>query len=158
MVNFDNVSYFKRKKIEKLFACTLEATNNQKINTCVGVKFASESEIKELNKAHRGIDKVTDVLSFPYLDIKAGEKLSKFKGEAEPNGVLYLGDVVVCIARAKQQAKEYGHSFMRELMFLVTHGFLHCLGYDHIEKADEKKMMALTEKILSNFGLGAKNV
>lgn len=155
-VNFVYKSLFK-----KLFEETLFTTQNQVSNVSIGITFVDENEIKLLNKQHRDIDKVTDVLSFPMLEIDYKKsKLKDFEAERDPSGELYIGDIAVCTKRAKEQAKEYGHSYKRELCFLVIHGFLHCLGYDHIENDDEKVMMALAEQILADCKVkrGGKNV
>ena len=111
----------------------------------------SEKEIKRLNKEHRDIDKITDVLSFPMLEIKPGDNLENFKDDLFKE--IFLGDIAICTNRAKQQAKEYGHSFKREVCFLALHGLLHLLGYDHIKKQDETKMMSLAETILKKSGI-----
>ncbi len=149
---------FKKRLIRNLFKKTLLLTGNLEKDVSVGVRFVKEGEIRELNKQHRGIDRVTDVLSFPMLDIKEGQKLSEFDYDRSPNGELYLGDIVVCKKRAKQQAQEYKHSFKRELSFLIVHGYLHVLGYDHMQKEEEERMMNLTENILLNFGLEHRDV
>ena len=79
------------------------------------------------------------------------QKLSEFESE-KVDGLLFLGDIVICKDVAKRQAKEYGHSLKREVCFLALHSLLHLLGYDHIEKDEEKEMMAVAEKILNKFG------
>ncbi len=151
---FSNVPILQRRLIKKLFAKALETTSNadnQKLY--VGLKFVSEQEINLLNKQHRNIDKVTDVLSFPMLDIKWPQKLSDFEDQRDPDGSLNIGDIAVCTKKAALQAKEYGNTYKRELAFLSLHGFLHLLGFDHIEKEEEKTMMALAEGILSQLKL-----
>ncbi len=158
MVYFKHVPLKQHHLIKKLFDTTLLLTGNNQVNVSAGVSFVGGEEIKTLNKEHRNVDRVTDVLSFPMLDIKEGSKLSAFGDERTPNGELYLGDIVVCVPRAKEQAKQYGHSLKRELAFLIVHGFLHILGYDHMEKEEEARMMKLTENILLNFGLERKDV
>ena len=117
------------------------------------VTFVDENRIKELNKAFRNVDKVTDVLSFPMLNINYTQNLSDFKDENEPDGSLYLGDVVICKKVAKRQAKLYGHSKKREIGFLALHGLLHLLGYDHIEENDEKIMLEMSTKILDTLNI-----
>ena len=126
----------------------------QKESLLIEVAFVSEQEIKELNQSQRGIDSVTDVLSFPYLDGVKGQVLTPehFGNETEEDGFL-LGSVCVCLKRAKEQAEEYGHSLEREVCFLVLHGILHCFGYDHIEKDEETEMMELAEKIMQKLNL-----
>ena len=158
MIYFCKVPLKNRRLLKKLFARALILTGNDLENISVGIRFANEEEIQDLNRQHRQVDKVTDVLSFPMLDIREGQQLSDFDAERSPNGELCLGDIVLCPKRAKEQAKELGHSFKRELAFLIVHGFLHLLGYDHMEKEEEARMMGLTENILLNFGLERAHV
>lgn len=115
----------------------------------VTVSFVDGQTIQKYNKQHRNVDRETDVLSFPMLNIHYTQTVKDFAGEIMPDGSLYLGDVVICKKVAKRQAKEYGHKTKREVAFLALHGLLHLLGYDHIEKDDEKVMMAKSEEILS---------
>lgn len=117
----------------------------------VELLFVDEEEIRLLNRDTRQIDKVTDVLSFPTLD---GIKGKKIKGQAFPfdmdeEGRLMLGSIVVCRQRAKEQAQEFGHSYERELHYLVVHGVMHCLGYDHILDEEKTQMREQEEKVLS---------
>lgn len=98
--------------------------------------------IKKINRDYRSIDKVTDVISFALLDSGDNE---------EYDGVIELGDIFINRDRVLSQAKEYGHSKKREFVFLFVHGLLHLLGYDHMNKADEKKMFALQKKIIGDL-------
>ncbi len=118
--------------------------------------FVGEEEIQRLNREMRGVDKVTDVLSFPALSGIKGKKLSKkaFPYDSDEEGRLFLGSVVVCVKRAKEQAEEYGHSFERELRYLLVHGTLHCLGYDHEDEEEKKEMREKEEEILRKLGIG----
>ncbi|MBQ7779751.1 MAG: rRNA maturation RNase YbeY [Clostridia bacterium] len=111
----------------------------------VSVTFTDNEGIRELNAAHRNIDRVTDVLSFPLFE---KEELSEASdGDA-------LGDIVISLEKAREQANEYGHSFEREVAFLTVHSMLHLLGYDHeISEADEKDMFFRQEEILKTMGL-----
>ena len=152
-VIFEGGKFLTKRLIKKVFEKAVEMSENKVDNLMVGLKFVSKEEIKELNKNIRGIDKVTDVLSFPMLEIKQGQHLKDFDSEREPDGWLNLGDIALCVDKAKEQAKEYGNSYKREIAFLALHGFLHLLGYDHIEKEDEKKMMSLAENVLANFNI-----
>lgn len=102
------------------------------------ITFVGEEEIKEINKSYRGIDKVTDVISFAFEDSE-----DFLKSE-----IRVLGDIYICIPRMIEQAKNYGHSKKRELSFLVVHGLLHLLGYDHMTKEEEEVMFAKQEMIL----------
>lgn len=107
----------------------------------LSIVFVSSEEIKELNRVYRNNDSVTDVISFAFED----------NGNHLPSNVRILGDIYVCIPVMKKQAKEYGHSEKRELSFLVVHGLLHLLGYDHMNKEDEEKMFSLQEEILNSL-------
>lgn len=110
----------------------------------ISVTFVSTEEIRELNKVYRGNDSVTDVLSFPQY-----ESLD----EMNKDGVLCLGDVVICPEQALLQADEYGHSGERELVYLFVHSVFHLLGYDHMEEDEKTEMRELEEKIMSRIGL-----
>jgi len=112
----------------------------------LSVTLVDDQAIQELNRDHRGIDEPTDVLSFSQLE---GEELSALP-EGEP---VLLGDLVLSLERCVAQAAEYGHSLERELGFLVAHGVLHLIGFDHQTPADEAVMMAKTEEILGGLGL-----
>ncbi len=159
VINFHKVNFISRKLIKKIFTVAMIVTENYKSDSQIDVSFVSEEEIKKLNNQHRGVDKVTDVLSFPLLNISYPQKLEDYKEEAEPDGILRLGDVVICKQKAYAQAKEYGHSKQREIAFLALHGLLHLLGYDHIEKNDEMIMNSTCEKILSSLNIKrGKNV
>ena len=140
---------FLKKKLSKLFEKILIETDNNLPNLAVGVKFVSGEEIQALNKEFRDVDRVTDVLSFPMFEIKAGQKIKKALSKLDAiESEIYLGDIVICKNKVYSQAKEYKQSKKKELCYLAVHSFLHLLGYDHQTKAQEKKMFALAEKIL----------
>lgn len=115
-------------------------------NTEVSVTIVDNEEIRKINNKFRNIDRATDVLSFPLID---------FDNESLPDdgSKIYLGDIIISIERAKEQAKEYGHSLDREIGFLTAHSMLHLLGYDHMVPEEEKEMFAKQEEILNNLGL-----
>lgn len=98
--------------------------------------------IQTLNRDFRHVDRVTDVLTFP-----------AWEGEISLSADGYLGDIMICYARAKGQAVEYGHSLERELSFLAVHGVLHLLGYDHMTEADESVMRSKQTEILNRLGV-----
>ncbi len=140
-----------KKQINFLFKSTLEYLSQPK-NIEVTVKFVNKSEIRQINKEYRGIDKVTDVLSFPFLNVKPGVILNKTDFPLDSNGKnIYLGDIAICMDKVKEQAEEYNHSFERELFYLLTHGFLHLFGYDHIEEFDKKIMREKEEEIIKRM-------
>lgn len=126
-------STFKELKIRPAFEVSVLITTNQMI--------------KKLNLKYRKLNKPTDVLSFPAY---SKQELKKLKVSKQ---MLNLGDIVIAHQLAKSQAAEYGHSLKREISFLFVHGLLHLLGYDHNNKADEKQMFKLQDKILNSLGI-----
>lgn len=115
----------------------------------ISVSFVDLEEIHRLNLEYRGVDRPTDVLSFPMYDrgeIPSEEEL--FEGES-----LELGDVVICTEKAGEQAVEYGHSYERELMYLFVHSIFHLLGYDHELEEEKKEMRKKEELIMSALGI-----
>ena len=122
---------------------------------CVELLFVDGEEIRALNAQTRDVDKVTDVLSFPTLDGVKGEKIhgEDFPFDMDEDGRLVLGSIVICKERAREQAEEYGHSYSRELHYLLVHGVMHCLGYDHIEEQDKTEMRGREEYILEKLGI-----
>jgi len=111
----------------------------------ISVTFVDLDEIHELNKQYRGVDKPTDVLSFPQFD--------DLEEEIPEVCEICLGDVVICEQKAREQAEEFGHSFERELVYLFTHSVLHLLGYDHMEDDEKKAMREREEEIMKQIGL-----
>ena len=147
------IGFFKQK-IKKICDICEKQLNEDFSKACFSLNFVGENEIRKLNNDFRKIDKVTDVLSFPNLEKKADEKLKNFEKFADfDSGLLFLGDIVICKNVAKKQAKEFGHSLKREVCFLALHGLLHLLGYDHIDREDEKVMNFLQDKIMSEAKL-----
>lgn len=123
----------------------------------VSIGLVDNPYIKKVNNEFRGIDEATDVLSFPILDISPGDGLGDmddFIYDRDPDtDALVLGDILISLERAEEQAKEYGHSFNREVGFLVVHGMLHLLGHDHIEHYERAIMRKKEETILEGLGL-----
>ena len=113
--------------------------------------FTDEEGIRKLNAEARGKDAVTDVLSFPNLDgiLEKPIRKADFPFDADEEGNLFLGSIVICRKRAAEQAEEYGHSLRRELYYLAVHGLCHLLGYDHETDEDKAQMRAREEKILA---------
>ena len=110
----------------------------------LSVLLVDDRGIQDLNRDFRGIDRPTDVLSFPSGDYPLAE------GET----YLYVGDMALSLERARKQAEEYGHSYEREVAFLTAHSVLHCLGYDHVDgREQERQMFSRQEAILSGMGL-----
>ncbi|MGN5881883.1 MULTISPECIES: rRNA maturation RNase YbeY [Staphylococcus] len=111
----------------------------------LSVTFVDQAEIQQINRDYRDKDKVTDVISFALE-----EDEPEIEGLDIPR---VLGDIVICADVAKTQAEQYGHSFERELGFLALHGFLHLLGYDHMNEEEEKEMFGRQKSILDAYGL-----
>lgn len=142
-----------KRKFEKLFETAGKILGEDFSMVNVSVNFVSEEEIQRLNKQFRQIDKVTDVLSFPNLEKSYFQRLTEFDSERNPDdGILFLGDIVICKKVAKRQAKEYGHGKKREISFLALHGLLHLLGFDHIKEEEERLMKEASESTLQAFG------
>jgi probable rRNA maturation factor len=127
--------------------------------TQVNLILTDRESIREWNKQFRGIDRETDVLSFPNLEfMKKGEFLIPKGQEADcfdpDTGELLLGDIVISTEQARDQAREYGHSITREFAFLVAHSMLHLCGYDHMEADEARCMESRQEVVLEGLGLG----
>ena len=137
----DNDLYQNYDYLNEVINHTLEVMDaKESIFTIV---FVTPEEIHELNKQYRGVDRVTDVISFALEDAH----------DVSLTDVRVLGDIYICIDRMKEQALEYGHSETRELSFLTVHGLLHLLGYDHQTKEDEEVMFGIQRKILSDLNI-----
>lgn len=153
-IYFTNVGCIKFT-IKKLLQGALKHLGQPANDIEMSVSFVTPDEIKALNNQYRNVDQVTDVLSFPTVDNpeRKALELSSFSSDSlNPNtGKLNIGDVIICLDRAREQAAEYGHSLKRELCFLSLHGMLHLLGYDHIESDDEKQMLAIQDEILNKM-------
>ena len=116
----------------------------------ITITLTTPSKIRKINNEYRQIDRATDVLSFPMFE------KSELDKKIENNDFLYediLGDIIISVEKVKEQAEEYGHSFERELSYMVVHGFYHLMGYDHIEEKDKIIMRPKEEKILNKLGI-----
>ena len=139
--------------LDKIYKAALKHFNLEDIFE-VELTIVGETRIKNTNRETRGIDRVTDVLSFPSIDFKFPFKKQDYIYDIDPEtGKIMLGELMLCEKRAKAQAKTYGHSLNREIGFLVLHGLLHLLGFDHIKKEDEVVMMGHAEEILKGLNL-----
>ena len=132
-----------KKVLQKCFA-TEELTNTK---LYVNVIFTNLAGIQEINRTYRNLDKPTDVLSFPMFEPAEIEVLKQGENPVEE----VLGDIIIATEKVEEQAKEYGHSFQRELAYLLAHGFYHLMGYDHIKEEDKKKMRPKEEYILEQL-------
>jgi len=118
----------------------------ENLNFYLSVTLTSKEQIHKLNKEYRNVDKETDVLSFPMFE---KEELEQRKEVNED----ILGDIVISIEKVEEQAEEYGHSFERELAYMVVHGFYHLMGYDHIDETDKIEMRKKEENILNKLNI-----
>ena len=116
----------------------------------ISITLTTPENIKKYNKQYRNIDKETDVLSFPMFE---KDELEEKINNKDFQNIDILGDMVISIPRVEEQAKEYGHSFERELAYMVVHSFYHLMGYDHIEEADKLIMRPKEEFILNSLDI-----
>ena len=123
----------------------------------VSVLLVDNDLIREINRDHRNIDKATDVLSFPMIEYEKGKTFRdlyadhEFGAEFFDGDALLLGDIVISMEKAEEQASEYGHSVKREVCYLTVHSVLHLLGYDHMNDSDKRKMRDTEERILNEL-------
>ena len=127
--------------LENLINYAVEKENIE--NAIFSINFVDNAKIKALNAQYRNIDKETDVLSFALED----------SNDINYDNVRLLGDIFISTDKAYSQSIEYGHSYLRELSFLMIHGFLHLIGYDHEDEADRQIMNTKEEAILDGFGI-----
>ena len=114
----------------------------------ITITLTNPENIREINKKYRNIDYATDVLSFPmFTQEELKQKMIKKDYTYED----MLGDIVISIKKVEEQAQEYGHSFRRELSYMIVHGFYHLMGYDHIKEEDKKVMRPKEEKVLNDL-------
>ena len=141
IINETNEEIKELLEVEKLLKFALKY---QKVDNAIfNVIIVDEETIRNINREYRGKDSITDVISFALEDDESFIQ-TDFR---------ILGDIYICLNRAKTQAIEYGHSFSREISFLTIHGLLHLLGYDHMNEKDEKIMFNLQEMILNEYGI-----
>ena len=136
--------------IEKVLSQCFKEEKLEDSKLCVTVTLTTPKTIQEINKQYRNIDRATDVLSFPMFE--KDELDSKIQENDFENEDI-LGDIVVSVDKVKEQAIEYGHSFERELSYMIVHGFYHLMGYDHIEEEDKKVMREKEENILKKLDI-----
>lgn len=125
-----------------------EKLENSKLS--ITITLTTPNQIHQINKEYRGIDKATDVLSFPMFEKEELEQKIKNNDFIHED---VLGDIIISIERVEEQAKEYEHSFEREFSYMLVHGFYHLMGYDHIQEADKIKMRPKEEKILNDLAI-----
>lgn len=126
----------------------------------VNLLITDLEQIRQMNREFRGIDRPTDVLSFPMIEYQEAGKFDFLEEEAAQEdcfnpetGELLLGDIVICAEKVLEQASEYGHSVKREYAFLIAHSMLHLMGFDHMEEAEAKEMEEKQSRILEGLGI-----
>ena len=119
----------------------------------ISLTYVDDEQIRELNSSERGIDKATDVLSFPMCNFDENGDIIDADYDFDGD-VILLGDIVISAERARAQAESYGHSFLREIAFLTVHSMLHLLGYDHVNSEEEERVMfKKQDEILEIIGI-----
>ena len=142
-INYQNQTHYEMDEYVEVFKKIAKYTLkrfNMKGNIELSVTLVSKNTIKEINSQYRHIDRVTDVISF-----------ENDEGFEMYDGFVTLGDLFICVSKAKMQAKNYGHSLYREVCFLFTHGLLHLLKMDHLNPEDEEKMIKMQNEIMDHF-------
>lgn len=134
--NYENI-------IEQVVKMCFEVEKMDKLGLYVSITLTCPSYIQKINNEYRKIDRATDVLSFPMFEKEEIDALVA-KGENEIREV--IGDIIISVDKVREQAEEYGHSFERELSYMVVHGFYHLMGYDHMNE-EEKKLWELKKKM-----------
>ena len=137
-------------ELETVEKVLLKASEKEKLeNTSFNLIIVDNDYIHELNKNYRNIDRETDVITFALEDDDS---------MVLPDDIRVLGDIYISVDKARSQAEEYGHSFLREICFLAVHGFYHLLGYDHMTPEDEKIMFKKQEEVLEEYGITRENI
>ena len=131
-----------KKVIEKCY----KEENLLESKLIITITLTNNENIKIINKEYRNIDRATDVLSFPMFEKEDLDKKIKNKDFLHED---ILGDIIISVEKVREQAEEYGHSFERELSYMVVHGFYHLMGYDHMEEEDKVVMREKEDKILN---------
>ena len=153
MIRISGATWREKSLIKKVEKATFKHLNQPDFFV-IDMTIVGEDEIRQLNASARNVDKVTDVLSFPCFDkLSLPVQEEDFAPSDYDGRRILLGSIMICRKRAQEQAQEYGHSFERELGFLACHGFLHILGFDHIEPNDEEIMTAHQRDIMETVGL-----
>ena len=134
--------------IKKVLTKCFEEEGLENSKLYITVTLTNPENIRKINKEYRNIDRATDVLSFPMFERKELEE--KIKTNNFPFQDI-LGDLIISVEKVKEQAIEYGHSFERELSYMLVHGFYHLMGYDHIKQEDKEEMRPKEEKILNDL-------
>lgn len=157
------VKYIKQKcdrditsDIKTIVETALEEKNIDNQNVSISISAVDKEEIHEINREYRNVDRPTDVLSFP---IFSREEINNFSSLEESKKVkeLELGDIIICIDVLQEHSIEYQTGILREMLYMITHGVCHLIGYDHEIEEEKKEMRTLEEKILNKIGVGEVN-
>lgn len=135
--------------IEKVIGQAFKEEKIENINLYIDIILTNPENIRKINNQYRNIDKETDVLSFPMFEKDEIENLINNGNEIEEA----LGDIIISIKKVQEQAEEYGHSFERELAYMLIHGFYHLMGYDHMNEEEKKQMREKEEGVLSKLNI-----
>ncbi len=153
MITVANIDKSTKQLIEKAYHTVLEYFSLTE-DFEVFVTFVGLEKIHNLNREYRGINSPTDVLTFPNIVITLPFDPQKYISDKNPEtNKFFLGDIIVSLTIAKRQAQAYNHSLIREILFLVVHGLLHLLGFDHMNKEEENNMIRHQEEILDLLGV-----
>ena len=143
----DKYEYVIKRVVEQCF----KEENMEDSKLYISITLTTPEQIHVLNKEYRNVDRATDVLSFPMFE---KNEIDEIVAKREKNKLPEpLGDIVISLEKVGEQAEEYGHSFERELSYMVVHGFYHVMGYDHIKEEDKAIMRPKEEKVLNKLGI-----
>ena len=142
-----------KEQIEKIVCFALEEQNILVNDVYICIDSVSKEEIRKINKQYRNIDSVTDVLSFPIFDANEINDIIAQDNENKKLKEIELGDIIICLPIVEEHSIEYGTGILREMLYMITHGVAHLLGFDHIQTEDKKNMRTFEEKILSKIGV-----
>lgn len=149
---YSGVGFADRLRINKVLKVAM-AYLAQPTSVEVSVSMVDSDTIHYLNNRDRQVDRPTDVLSYPYLEITAGDKIDTTSDTDSYNGRIMLGDIIICRTVAVAQATQFGHSVTREVCYLAVHSLLHLLGYDHTTPQEEQQMTVLADSIMNKAGI-----
>lgn len=138
--------------IKNIVLSICEEKNIKSEIVSISISSASKEKIRKINKEYRGIDRATDVLSFPIFEREEIENISKQDKEKMLKEI-ELGDIILCLDVVKEQSIEYNTGILRETLYMITHGVCHLVGYDHIDDDERHEMRSIEEKILSKIGV-----
>lgn len=142
-----------KEAINNIVKFVLEEENLNFENVFISIDCTDADNIRKINKEYRGIDKKTDVLSFPIFEKEELRNLSDVEDEDKKIKEVELGDIILCLDVVKEHSIEYQTGLLREVLYMITHGVCHLVGHDHIIESDKVKMRAVEEKVLSKIGV-----